>query len=101
MSATLKELIRDALRESGDPSARGLSKEVVLRHVLREATWISSRFPNIIRAEGSPSDGPTNEVTVWDITQPVPNTELVIKDVWINGERIEHVSATDLEGVIE
>jgi hypothetical protein len=101
MNDTVQTLIRDILRETGDTSARNTSKEMILRHITREAAYVAARYPNVLRIEGSPASGPTHEVSLWDLTNPIPQAQVVVKDIWVNGEALQHVHADDLEGVIE
>lgn len=101
---TVQTLIRDILREIGDPSGRGGSKELILRHITREAAYIASRYPNVIRSQGSPSSGPTNEVTLTDLLEEVSldsGVRLKVDKVWINGTELVHVNMDELEGVID
>lgn len=104
MNDTLQELMRDILREVGDTSARNNSKEMILRHVVREAAFIAARYPNTIRSEGSPSSGPTHEVTLTDLLGDVDldsGIRFIPDKLWVNGQSLEQVNADDLEGVIE
>lgn len=102
MPDSVKTMTRDVLRELGDSSGRTMSKEVVLRHILREAAWIASRFPNVIRAEGSPSSGPTHEVDLTDIMASVSlaGHRINVRDVWVNGVQLKKLTPTDMEGLL-
>lgn len=103
MDNSIASVTRDVLRELGDPSDRAISKEMVLRHIIREANYIAHRFPNIVRDEGSPTSDNVNEVDIDDLLTTltgVTSSRISIIDVWVDGIQGKRELPTDMEGAV-